>query len=75
MKMEHRNRLNLEPPLILALTKIRPRIEVLACHKQAQSSHYHVKTTLIIYKILTKLTLWLTEQPQLVGEVSANFCG
>jgi hypothetical protein len=31
--------LNLEPALILALTKIRPRIEVLACQKQAQSSH------------------------------------
>jgi hypothetical protein len=29
----------LEPNLILALTKIRPRIEVLACQKQAQSSH------------------------------------
>jgi hypothetical protein len=29
----------LEPALILALTKIRPRIEVLACQKQAQSSH------------------------------------
>jgi hypothetical protein len=28
--------LNLEPALILALTKIRPRIEVLACQKQAQ---------------------------------------
>jgi hypothetical protein len=34
-----RSRLNLEPALILALTKIRPRIEVLACQKQAQSSH------------------------------------
>jgi hypothetical protein len=31
--------LNLEPALILALTKIRPRTEVLACQKQAQSSH------------------------------------
>jgi hypothetical protein len=29
----------LEPALIPALTKIRPRIEVLACQKQAQSSH------------------------------------
>jgi hypothetical protein len=28
-----------EPALILTLTKIRPRIEVLACQKQAQSSH------------------------------------
>jgi hypothetical protein len=31
--------LNLEPVLILTLTKIRPWIEVLACQKQAQSSH------------------------------------
>jgi hypothetical protein len=31
--------LNLQPALILALTKIRPGIEVLACQKQAQSSH------------------------------------
>jgi hypothetical protein len=29
----------LEPALILALTRIHPRIEVLACQKQAQSSH------------------------------------
>jgi hypothetical protein len=36
---KHRNRLNLEPALILALTKIRPPIEVLACQKQAQLSH------------------------------------
>jgi hypothetical protein len=34
-----RNHFNLEPALILALTKIRPRIEMLACQKQAQSSH------------------------------------
>jgi hypothetical protein len=34
-----RNRLSLEPALILALTNIRPRAEVLACQKQAQSSH------------------------------------
>jgi hypothetical protein len=39
IKMKHRNLLNLEPALILALTKIRPLIEVLACQKQAQSSH------------------------------------
>jgi hypothetical protein len=31
------NRLNLEPALILALSKIRPWIEVLECQKQAQS--------------------------------------
>jgi hypothetical protein len=36
---EKGNRLNLEPALILALTKIRSRIEVLACEKQAQPSH------------------------------------
>jgi hypothetical protein len=35
---KHRNRLNLEPALILALAKIRPRTEVLACQTQAQSS-------------------------------------
>jgi hypothetical protein len=33
------NRLKLEPALILTLTNILPRIEVLACHKQVQSSH------------------------------------
>jgi hypothetical protein len=33
IRTKHRNRLNLEPALILALTKIRPRIEVLACQK------------------------------------------
>jgi hypothetical protein len=38
IKTRNRNRLNLEPALILALTKIRPRIEVLACQKQAKSS-------------------------------------
>jgi hypothetical protein len=36
IKTKHRNR---EPTLILALTKIRPRIEVLACQKHAQTSH------------------------------------
>jgi hypothetical protein len=39
IKTKHRNRLNLEPALIFAPTKIRPRIEVLACRKLAQSSH------------------------------------
>jgi hypothetical protein len=39
IKMKHRNRLNPEPNLILTLMKICPRIEVLACQKQAQSSH------------------------------------
>jgi hypothetical protein len=34
-----RNHLNLEPALILALTKILPRTEALACQKQAHSSH------------------------------------
>jgi hypothetical protein len=33
---ETQNRLNLEPALILAFTKIHPRNEVLACQKQAQ---------------------------------------
>jgi hypothetical protein len=33
IKTEHRNRLNLEPALVLALTKIRPRTEVLAGQK------------------------------------------
>jgi hypothetical protein len=36
IKTIHRNLLNLEPALILASRKIRPRIEVLACQKQAQ---------------------------------------
>jgi hypothetical protein len=39
IKTKHRNRLNLEPALILALRNIRPRIELLPCQKQAQSSH------------------------------------
>jgi hypothetical protein len=34
-----RNSLNLEPALILALTKIHPRIEVPASQKRTQSSH------------------------------------
>jgi hypothetical protein len=37
IKTKHRNRLNLQPALILALVKIRLRMEVLACHKQAES--------------------------------------
>jgi hypothetical protein len=39
IKTKHRNRLNPESALILALTKIRPRIEELGCRKQVQSSH------------------------------------
>jgi hypothetical protein len=39
IEMKHRNHLNLEPALVLILTKICPRTEVLACQKQAQSSH------------------------------------
>jgi hypothetical protein len=39
IETKHGNRLNVGPALILALTKIRPRIEVLACQEQAQSSH------------------------------------
>jgi hypothetical protein len=49
IKTKHRNRF-LEPALILALAKIHPRIEVLACQKQAQSSHYQVRTILITDK-------------------------
>jgi hypothetical protein len=39
IKTKHRNRLNPEPSLILAFTKIRPRIEVLACQEEAHSYH------------------------------------
>jgi hypothetical protein len=39
LKSKTRTRSNLEPALILALAKIRPRTEALACQKQAQSSH------------------------------------
>jgi hypothetical protein len=35
IKSKHRNRFNLKPALILALTKILLRIEALACQKQA----------------------------------------
>jgi hypothetical protein len=40
IKTKHRNSLNLEPVLILALTKIHPRIEVLGYQKQAQSESH-----------------------------------
>jgi hypothetical protein len=33
---KHRDHFNLKPALIYALTKIRPRIEVLVCQKQPQ---------------------------------------
>jgi hypothetical protein len=39
IEMKLRNRLKLEPALILAPTKNRPPIAVLECQKQAQSSH------------------------------------
>jgi hypothetical protein len=39
INVKHRNRLNFKPALVLALTQFRPRIEVLACQKQVQSSH------------------------------------
>jgi hypothetical protein len=39
IKTKQRNRLNVEAAPILTLTKIRSRVEVLAFHKQAQSSH------------------------------------
>jgi hypothetical protein len=51
IKTKHRNRFNLEPVLILTLTKILPQNEVLACQKQAQSSHSQVRTRLITDKI------------------------
>jgi hypothetical protein len=51
IKTKQRTRLNLEPALILTLTKIRPRTEVLACQKHAHSSHKQVRTTLITDKI------------------------
>jgi hypothetical protein len=38
-KWKRRSRLHLEPTLVLALTKIRPRIGVLACKKRTRSSH------------------------------------
>jgi hypothetical protein len=57
IKTKHRNRLNLEPALILALTKIRPRIEVLAFQKQVQSSHLQARTTLIMQKIFNDIIL------------------
>jgi hypothetical protein len=37
--VNQRNLWYLEAALILSLTKIRPRTEVLACQKQAQLSH------------------------------------
>jgi hypothetical protein len=39
IKTKHKNRLDLQPAMVLALRKIRPRIEVQTCQKQAQSSH------------------------------------
>jgi hypothetical protein len=45
MKTKHRNPLALEAVLVLAVAKIRPRIEALAYQKQAQSSHEQAITT------------------------------
>jgi hypothetical protein len=53
IKLKHGNRLNFESALIHTLTKVRPRIEVLACQKQAQSS----QTILIIDKIFNHIIL------------------
>jgi hypothetical protein len=39
IEMKDRNRLKFEPALVLVVTKISPRIEELACQKQAQPSH------------------------------------
>jgi hypothetical protein len=52
-----RDRLSLEPALILALTKIRPPCEALAYHKQAHSSHLQTRTTLIINDIFNNIIL------------------
>jgi hypothetical protein len=49
IKTKHRNRLNLEPAMILALKKIGPRTDMLACQKQTQSYHQQVRTKLIIF--------------------------
>jgi hypothetical protein len=57
VKTRHRNHFNLEPALIIILTKIRQRIEVLACQKQVQSSHYQVRTTFITDKIFNNIIL------------------
>jgi hypothetical protein len=43
--------------LILALTNIRPRIEELACQKQAQLSKQQVRTTLITDKVFNNIIL------------------
>jgi hypothetical protein len=39
IEIKHKNCLNLEPALIFVVMKIHPPAEVLACQKQAQSSH------------------------------------
>jgi hypothetical protein len=39
IKTKLSNRLNLESVMIFAFTKIRPRIDVLACQKQTRLSH------------------------------------
>jgi hypothetical protein len=57
MKTKHRNRLKLEPVLILTLKEIRPRTKVLARQKQAQSSHDQIRTTLIIDNIFNHIIL------------------
>jgi hypothetical protein len=62
-KTKHRNRLNLEPDVILALTNIGTRIEVLACQKRAQSSLYQVKTTKITDKAKVKKKIYPRNRP------------
>jgi hypothetical protein len=47
IEAKRKNRLNLELALILALMNILPWFDLLACQKQAQSSHWQVRTTLI----------------------------
>jgi hypothetical protein len=55
IKTKHTYGLNLELALNLALKNIRPRIEVLACQKQAQLSHYQVRIILIVGKIFNHI--------------------
>jgi hypothetical protein len=54
IKMKHRSHLNLEPDLILALTKIRARIKQLACQEQNVFSLTD-QITLTIDKIFNQL--------------------
>jgi hypothetical protein len=70
--MNH-NRLDLDPALILALTKIRPRIQVLPCQKQAQSFHQQVRTTFMIHKFYMILLIYF--RSSLETRIINNFGG